>query len=76
MNYYPSYSSYYGQQQTPKIGEQYSSYVPQQYVPQYKPTNMIQGKSVDSLEVVKAMDIPLDRKRVIFPINRWNGNSI
>lgn len=74
MNYYPSYSPYYGQQQTPKIGEQYSSYVPQQYVPQYKPTNMIQGKSVDSLEVVKAMDIPLDGTVSYFPLT--DGTAI
>ena len=74
MNYYPSYSSYYGQQQTPKIGAQYPSYVPQQYVPQYKPTNMIQGKSVDSLEVVKAMDIPLDGTVSYFPLT--DGTAI
>lgn len=74
MNYYPSYSSYYGQQQTPKVGEQYPSYVPQQYVPQYKPTNMIQGKSVDSLEVVKAMDIPLDGTVSYFPLT--DGTAI
>lgn len=47
---------------------------PMQYQPQstYQPQTMgIQGKTVDSLEVVKAMDIPLDRKCKLFSISRW-----
>lgn len=48
---------------------------PLQYQPQptYQPSQPIgiQGKTVDSLEVVKAMDIPLDRKHKLFPISRW-----
>lgn len=62
MNYYPSYNQYYNQM--PKTNEQYQNNMPQyvpQYVPQFTKPTGLQGKSVDSLEVVKAMDIPLDR---------------
>lgn len=54
---------------------------PQTYQPQPQPTYQpqqpvgIQGKTVDSLEVVKAMDIPLDRKYKLFSISRWKCNS-
>jgi hypothetical protein len=44
---------------------------PMQYQPQpiYQPQTMgIQGKTVDSLEVVKAMDIPLDGSISYFPL--------
>ena len=46
--------------------QQQMQYQPQ---PTYQPQTIgLQGKSVDSLEVVKAMDIPLDRKYKLFPI--------
>ena len=46
--------------------QQQMQYQPQ---PAYQPQTIgLQGKSVDSLEVVKAMDIPLDRKYKLFPI--------
>lgn len=49
--------------------QQQMQYQPQ---PTYQPQTVgIQGKTVDSLEVVKAMDIPLDRKCKLFPISRW-----
>lgn len=46
---------------------------PQQYQPQTQPSYQmqptgIQGKTVDSLEVVKAMDIPLDGSISYFPL--------
>ena len=47
---------------------------PQTYQPQSQPTYQpqqpvgIQGKTVDSLEVVKAMDIPLDGSISYFPL--------
>ena len=47
---------------------------PQTYQPQPQPTYQpqqpvgIQGKTVDSLEVVKAMDIPLDGSVSYFPL--------
>lgn len=47
--------------------QQTMSYQPQ---PMYQPQVMnIQGKTVDSLEVVKAMDIPLDRKYKLFSVS-------
>lgn len=75
MNYYPSYNQFYGQtipQGMPKM--QPMQPVEQQF-PQYSQTQQIykqpvglQGKSVDSIEVVKAMDIPLDGSVSYFPI--------
>ena len=78
MNTYPYYNQYYAQQmqnQIPRVQpiqpveQQYPQYTQPQ--PMFKQQVGLQGKSVDSIEVVKAMDIPLDRKRVIFSINRW-----
>lgn len=65
MNMYNMYNQYYRNQFTPVQQ-------PMQYQPQsaYQPTGM-QGKTVDSLEVVKAMDIPLDRKYKLFSVGRW-----
>lgn len=34
----------------------------------FSPTNILQGKSVDSIDVVKAMDIPLDYSISYFPL--------
>lgn len=54
--------------------------VPQQPIEQPLQTNMIQnrnmlnGKSVDSLDVVKAMDIPLDGSVSYFPLT--DGSAI
>lgn len=57
-------NQFYGQQ----IQSQRSSQ-PEQYIPQpvYKQVGL-QGKSVDSIEVVKATDIPLDGSVSYFPI--------
>lgn len=35
--------------------------------------NMLQGKIVDSIDVIKAMEIPLDRKCNFLSISRWNS---
>ena len=55
----------YGQRFQPPFQQfpQYQQYQPQQYQPQ---VIGIQGKTVDSPEVVKAMDVPLDRKCKLF----------
>lgn len=87
MNYYPNYNQFYtpGQsiqqnQQLPKvqpIEQQYNQFAqPNQYIqPQsvYK-TLGLQGKSVDSIDVVKAMDIPLDFSISYFPLT--DGSAI
>lgn len=55
------YNPYYTIPQQPKV-QPNEPYINQQ--PQMQPTykqSMLQGKSVDSIDVVKAMDIPLDR---------------
>ena len=83
MNYYPNYNQFYPSYNQPynkmiQPNQQPTEQPVSQYVPQgtifNKPIGLL-GKSVDSIEVVKAMDIPLDRKRVIFSINRWNSYS-
>lgn len=76
MNYYPMYNnpyySPYGQpqnQRVPQMEQQFSQ--PQQF---FKQVNGLQGKSVDSVEVVKAMDIPLDGSISYFPLT--DGSAI
>ena len=82
MNYYPNYNQFYtpGQsiqqnQQLPKvqpIEQQYNQFSqPNQFIqpqPIYKQQIGLQGKSVDSIDVVKAMDIPLDGSTSYFPL--------
>lgn len=75
---YPNYNQFYGQpmqqqMQMPKVQpmEQFQQYTPQQYTqpqPLYKQQVGLQGKSVDSIDVVKAMDIPLDGSISYFPL--------
>ena len=63
-NQYNPYGSYYGyNQQIPQVPKQ-------QIQPVYKPQNMmvLQGKVVDSLDVVKATDIPYDGSLSYFPL--------
>lgn len=75
MNYYPNYNNqFYGQMQMQLLKMQPTSPVqPMQPVEQYQPQQMykqigLQGKSVDSIDVVKAMDIPLDFSISYFPL--------
>lgn len=60
------YNPYYVQPQVNRMNQ----YVPPQPQPTYPPQQPIgiQGKTVDSLEVVKAMDIPLDGSISYFPL--------
>ena len=60
-----NYNPYYIQPQVGRMNQQYTPQPPTQ--PIYNPTGL-QGKSVDSLEVVKAMDIPLDGSISYFPL--------
>lgn len=81
---YPNYNQFYGQpmqqqMQMPKVQpmEQFQQYTPQQYTqpqPLYKQQVGLQGKSVDSIDVVKAMDIPLDFSISYFPLT--DGSAI
>lgn len=76
MNFYPNYNQFYGQpmQQMQTMPQMQTMQRPieqvQQYAPQqiYKPSTNLQGKTVDSIDVVKAMDIPLDGSVSYFPI--------
>ena len=84
--YYPGYNPYLQNQFQPQ-GQRFQQ-PDQQYVnqmnmqpqtapvtPIYKPTiTGLQGKSVDSLDVVKAMDIPLDGTISYFPLT--DGTAI
>lgn len=84
MNYQPNYmNQMYGmygmnnnmQPQTPRyqpMDQQYSQYTQPQQM--YKQPIGLQGKSVDSLDVVKAMDIPLDGSISYFPLT--DGSAI
>lgn len=85
MNNYPYYNQYYGQpMQIPRsqpiqpvqpvqpVEQQYPQYTQPQ--PIFKQQVGLQGKSVDSVEVVKAMDIPLDGTISYFPIT--DGSAI
>lgn len=78
MNFYPNYNQFYGQpmqQVIPKqqpMEQQYPQY--NQPQPVYKQPVGLQGKSVDSIDVVKAMDIPLDGTISYFPLT--DGTAI
>ena len=85
MNYYPNYGM--GQFYSPQMQQQMQRFQPMeqpQYTPQavqpqpqpqaYKQTIGLQGKSVDSIDVVKAMDIPLDGTVSYFPLT--DGSAI
>ena len=85
MNYYPNYGM--GQFYNPQMQQQMQRFQPMeqpQYTPQavqpqpqpqaYKQTIGLQGKSVDSIDVVKAMDIPLDGTVSYFPLT--DGSAI
>jgi len=61
---YTPYNPYYIQPQMNRMNQ----YMPPQQTPTYNPPSGLQGKSVDSLEVVKAMDIPLDGSISYFPL--------
>lgn len=74
MSFYPNYNQFYGQvpmqpiqAQMPKIQPMEQSYPQYTQQPVYKQIGL-QGKSVDSIDVVKAMDIPLDGSISYFPI--------
>ena len=74
MNYYNPYQPQFNRMQQPMYS------IPQQPMQppmqQMQPiTNVgLQGKSVDSIDVVKAMDIPLDGSVSYFPLT--NGTAI
>lgn len=82
-NYQPSYGvpgfNMYGMnpmyqpqmQRVQQVEQPYNQYVPQ---PMYKQPTGLQGKSVDSIDVVKAMEIPLDGSISYFPLT--NGTAI
>ena len=82
MNYYPNYNQFY-----PSYNQAYNKMIQpnqqqmEQAIPQYVTQGTIQtkpigllGKSVDSIDVVKAMDIPLDGSVSYFPLT--DGTAI
>ena len=65
-----NYNPYYQPNRYQAVEQSYPHY-PQSYqqpAQPYPQQNVLQGKSVDNLEVVKAMDIPLDGSISYFPI--------
>ena len=72
-NYNPYYN--YMQPQIPRVDTPFTQPPAQQPAqPMYKQNIGLQGKSVDSLEVVKATDIPLDGSVSYFPL--LDGSAI
>ncbi|MDD7757746.1 MAG: hypothetical protein PUJ51_25150 [Clostridiales bacterium] len=73
--YNPYMNRFYGQQQT-NIPQPMEMTMQQQNTPQMtlNRQNILYGKQVDSLEVVKAIDIPLDGSVSYFPLA--NGSAI
>lgn len=73
--YNPYLNRFYGQQQT-NVPQQMEMPMQQQNTPQIalNRQNILYGKQVDSLEVVKAIDIPLDGSVSYFPLA--NGSAI
>lgn len=80
-----NYNPYFTPQMQPQaqrfqpMDQQFAQYnaqpQPIQQQPQYRQQNIgLQGKSVDSIEVVKAMDIPLDGSISYFPLT--DGTAI
>lgn len=63
----------YMQQQIPQVQRPQEQY-PQQIQPSYNRPLSLQGKSVDSIDVVKATDIPLDGTISYFPLT--DGSAI
>lgn len=71
MNYYPNniYANPYMNNNYPyNLQNNQSISQPRIEQPQYTQPAGLQGKSVDSIDVVKAMDIPLDGSISYFPI--------
>ena len=73
--YNPYMNRFYGQQQT-NMPQSIEIPIQQQNAPQMalNRQNILYGKQVDSLEVVKAIDIPLDGSISYFPLA--NGSAI
>ena len=73
--YNPYLNRFYGQQQA-NIPQPMEMPIQQQNTPQMalNRQNILYGKQVDSLEVVKAIDIPLDGSVSYFPLA--NGSAI
>lgn len=73
--YNPYMNRFYGQQQA-NIPQPMDLSIQQQNTPQMalNRQNILYGKQVDSLEVVKAIDIPLDGSVSYFPLT--NGSAI
>ena len=74
---YTTYSPYYMQNQRSQSVDQNYSQVNQQnnlQNPMHNRQSILQGKTVDSIDVVKAMDIPLDGTISYFPLT--DGTAI
>lgn len=73
--YNPYMNRFYGQQQA-NVPQPMDLSIQQQNTPQMalNRQNILYGKQVDSLEVVKAIDIPLDGSVSYFPLT--NGSAI
>ena len=61
--------------QNPYFNSYFNPQQPQPVVPIKYNTGGLQGKSIDNLEVVKAMDIPLDREYQLLSACRWKCDS-
>lgn len=76
-NYLGFNNSTYNPMMYPQAYPNYNNYVQQDRQPNYRPQNInpinqnnnfLQGKVVDSIEVIRAMEIPLDGSITFFPL--------
>lgn len=70
--YYMNFQQYQRPVQPMQPMEQFNNNI-QQNQPIYKQATGLQGKTVDSIDVVKAMDIPLDGSISYFPLSDGTG---
>ena len=59
---------YYGNQYMPNYAPYYQMQRTQEPMQQYNRPSLLQGKTVDNLEVVKAMDISMDGSMNFYPL--------
>lgn len=75
MNYYPNYMNpYFNNRGMQQYTQQIQPYQPQQYTPAPIQATTLQGKLVDSFDMVKTVEFPFDGSVSYFPLT--DGSAI
>lgn len=75
MNYYPNYMNpYFNNRGMQQYTQQMPPYQPQQYTPAPTQATNLQGKLVDSFDMVKTVEFPFDGSISYFPLT--DGSAI